>query len=190
MAAWGPMEDIQHFKPGRGHLQAGIFEIIGAGHGPYHNGEPPQIDMNFLMTQTAFRSGFVFAALAAICASLIAAGCSTPKWVENAKDNPPNWLTPYRVDIGQGNYVTESMAAQLKEGMTKEQVRAVLGTPLLVDPFRTDRWDYVFDIKRGDGKREQRRFTLNFKDDRLTSWGGDPLPKEGGEGVLPSRPAR
>ncbi len=125
-----------------------------------------------------------------LLAPLILAGCSTPQWVKSARENPPNWLTPYRVDIGQGNYVSESMAGQLKEGMTREQVRAVLGTPLLVDPFRNDRWDYVFDIQRGDGRKERRRFSVFFKDNLLASWGGDPLPKEGGEGILPSRPAR
>lgn len=102
----------------------------------------------------------------------------------------PGWLTPYRIDIGQGNFISESMAAQLKEGMTRDQVRAVLGTPLMVDPFRKDRWDYVFDIRRGDGRRERRRFSVNFKDDLLASWGGDPLPQESGEGILPSRPSR
>lgn len=124
--------------------------------------------------------------ITALAASLLA-GCGT---VSRYTETPPNWLTPYRVDIGQGNFVSESMASQLKEGMTKDQVRAVLGTPLLVDPFRKDRWDYVFDIRRGDGRKERRRFSVNFKDDRLVSWGGDPLPQESGEGILPSRPAR
>lgn len=126
----------------------------------------------------------------ALVATLLLAGCSTPKWMNQWTENPPNWLTPYRVDVGQGNFVSESMAAQLKEGMSKEQVRSILGTPLLVDPFRADRWDYVFDIRRGDGGRERRRFSVFFKDNQLASWGGDPLPKESGEGILPSRPAR
>lgn len=117
-------------------------------------------------------------------------GCGTVDRVKSAKENPPSWLTPYRVDIGQGNYITESMAAQLKKGMTRDQVRAVLGTPLLIDPFRNDRWDYVFKLQRGDGRQDRRRFTLQFKDNALESWGGDPLPKEGGEDLLPSRPAR
>jgi outer membrane protein assembly factor BamE len=102
----------------------------------------------------------------------------------------PYWLSPYIPDIGQGNYVSESMVSQLQEGMPREQVRSILGTPLLVDPFRSDRWDYVFDIRRGDGTMQRRRFTVVFVNDRLDSWGGDPLPKDGGEGVLPSRPAR
>ena len=125
-----------------------------------------------------------------LAATLMLTGCGTPAWISSVKENPPNWLTPYRVDIGQGNYVSESMAAKLKEGLSKDQVRAILGTPLLVDPFRSDRWDYIFDIRRGDGEKERRRFTVIFKDDALTSFGGDPLPKEGGEGILPSRPAR
>jgi outer membrane protein assembly factor BamE len=127
------------------------------------------------------------ALMAPVALAALLAGCGT---MDRLAENPPNWLTPYRVDIGQGNFVSESMAAQLKEGMTRDQVRAVLGTPLLVDPFRKDRWDYVFDIRRGDGGKERRRFTVNFKDDLLASWGGDPLPKESGEGILPSRPAR
>lgn len=126
----------------------------------------------------------------ALTASLALAGCSTPKWVGEFKEKPPNWLTPYRVDVGQGNFISESMAGQLKEGMTKEQVRAVLGTPLLMDPFRNDRWDYIFDIRRGDGRQERRKFSVFFKDGVLASWGGDPLPKESGEGILPSRPSR
>ena len=121
---------------------------------------------------------------------LVLAGCSSPGWVTSFKENPPNWLTPYRVDVGQGNFVSESMAAQLREGMTRDQVRAVLGTPLLVDPFRVDRWDYLFDIRRGDGTKERRRFSVLFKENLLASWGGDPLPKESAEGLLPSRPSR
>jgi len=117
-------------------------------------------------------------------------GCGTTEKIKQFTENPRNWLTPYRADIGQGNFVSESMAAQLKSGMSRDQVRAILGTPLLVDPFRTDRWDYVFDIKRGNGHKERRRFSVTFKNDQLASWGGDPLPREGGEGILPSRPAR
>ncbi len=117
-------------------------------------------------------------------------GCGTVERIKSVGENPPSWLTPYRVDIGQGNYITESMAAQLKKGMTRDQVRALLGTPLLIDPFRNDRWDYVFKLQRGDGRQDRRRFSVQFKDDALESWGGDPLPKEGGEDLLPSRPPR
>lgn len=128
--------------------------------------------------------------IGALAIAIGLSGCGTANRVKSISDNPPNWLTPYRMDVGQGNYITESMTAQLKKGMTRDQVRAVLGTPLLIDPFRNDRWDYVFKLRRGDGRQDRRRFTVQFKDDALESWGGDPLPKEGGEDLLPSRPVR
>jgi outer membrane protein assembly factor BamE len=116
---------------------------------------------------------------------MLLAGCASKNnRLTNLRENPPNWLTPFRIDIGQGNYITESMVGQLKKGMSREQVRGVLGTPLLIDPFRSDRWDYVFKLKRGDGRQDRRRFFV------LEAWGGDPLPREGGEELLPSRPAR
>jgi outer membrane protein assembly factor BamE len=119
---------------------------------------------------------------ALILASLAITGCSSP--------NAPRWLSPYRIDVPQGNFISEPMTFNLREGMTRDQVRGILGTPLLVDPFRNDRWDYVFEIRRGDGVNERRRFSVIFKDDQLTSWGGDPLPQQSGEGILPSKSRR
>ncbi len=127
-------------------------------------------------------------ATAGMC--MLLAGCSTPGWITSFKENPPNWLTPYRVDIGQGNFISEPMTERLQKGMSREQVRAVLGTPLLVDPFRNNRWDYVFDIRRGDGSRERRRFSVHFDNDQLASWGGDALPRDGGDGSLPRTPKK
>ena len=65
-------------------------------------------------------------------------------------------VTPYRMVIQQGNFISQEMVEQLKPGMTKEQVRFVLGTPLVTDIFHADRWDYVFYRESADGKREQR----------------------------------
>lgn len=124
-----------------------------------------------------------------LTAAVVLTGCSSSPKPETESPSR-GWLSPYRFDVGQGNFISESMAAQLKTGMTPEQVRAILGTPLLVDPFRNDRWDYVFEIRRGDGQRDRRRFSVTFKDGALISWGGDSLPKDSGEGILPSRPAR
>src|SRR3954471_23306104 len=61
-------------------------------------------------------------------------------------------LTPYRMDIQQGNYVTQDMVGKLKPGMSRAQVRFALGTPLVVDPFHSDRWDYVYVMEKR-GKR-------------------------------------
>ncbi len=118
---------------------------------------------------------------------LTLSACGT---VSRFRENPPNWLSPYRADIGQGNFITQELADRLTVGMSRDQVRALLGTPLLVDPFRDNQWDYVFDIKRGDGQRDRRRFFVAFEKDQLKEWGGDPLPQVSGDLVLPMRPAR
>jgi outer membrane protein assembly factor BamE len=120
-------------------------------------------------------------------ALLLLAGCGS---INRLTENPPNWLTPYRADIGQGNFITQEQASRLQKGMSREQVRALLGTPLLVDPFRDNRWDYVFDIRRGDGGRDRRRYFVKFEKDQLLEWGGDELPAVSGDVILPMRPAR
>jgi outer membrane protein assembly factor BamE len=82
-------------------------------------------------------------------------------------------ITPYRMDIPQGNVVTQDMVAKLKPGMTREQVRFALGTPLIVDPFRTDRWDYVYRYEKAGTLHEHRRIAILFKDDALLRIEGD-----------------
>lgn len=82
-------------------------------------------------------------------------------------------LTPYKIDIQQGNYVTQDMLAKLQPGMTRSQVRFALGTPLIVDPFRTDRWDYVYNLYKRGVLTEQRTVTVIFKGDALDRIEGD-----------------
>ncbi|MGH8721043.1 MAG: outer membrane protein assembly factor BamE [Burkholderiales bacterium] len=83
------------------------------------------------------------------------------------------WLAPYRIDIQQGNFVSQDMVAQLKRGMTKEQVRFVLGTPLVTDIFHAERWDYVYLLERPGEPRVQRRLAVFFADGRLARLDGD-----------------
>lgn len=87
-------------------------------------------------------------------------------------------FSPYRIDIQQGNFVSREMVAQLKAGMTPEQVRFALGTPLLTDIFHADRWDYVFRLKKGNGEIITSKVILRFKDNRLASIEGADLPTE------------
>lgn len=93
-------------------------------------------------------------------------------------------FSPYRIDIQQGNFISEEMVARLKEGMqrpegmTREQVRFVLGTPLLTDLFHADRWDYVFRLKKGDGEEISSRLTVFFENNRLARIEGGSLPAE------------
>ena len=65
-------------------------------------------------------------------------------------------LTPYRMEIQQGNYITQEMVAQLKPGLTRDQVRFVLGTPLVSDIFHEERWDYVFVRQRANSRDSNR----------------------------------
>ncbi|MEN9543706.1 MAG: hypothetical protein RLZZ598_539 [Pseudomonadota bacterium] len=111
--------------------------------------------------------------LAAI--TLLAAGCSSGRGAQGLIES----LTPYRVEVVQGNVVTKEMADQVKTGMTRQEVRDALGAPLLTDPFHAERWDYVFTIRRQGTIYQQRRVTAIFgKDDRLTNFETDELPSE------------
>ena len=78
-------------------------------------------------------------------------------------------LTPYKMDIQQGNYVTQDMVTRLKPGMSKAQVRFALGTPLVVDPFHADRWDYVFSIRRRGTEPQLRSVVVLFDGPTLKS---------------------
>ncbi|MDX8385731.1 MAG: outer membrane protein assembly factor BamE [Gallionella sp.] len=84
--------------------------------------------------------------------------------------------TPYKMEIRQGNYVTSEMRAQLKTGMTKQQVRYVVGTAMINDPFHLNRWDYVFRLEQGGELVEQRGMTLYFEDDKLVRIADGELP--------------
>ncbi|GAB3405917.1 outer membrane protein assembly factor BamE [Massilia agilis] len=89
------------------------------------------------------------------------------------------WIfTPYRPDIQQGNFVSQEMLEQLKPGMTRDQVKFVLGTPLLTDMFHADRWDYPFYLARGNGELTTSRVTVFFKDNKVDHFDGGHLPTE------------
>lgn len=82
-------------------------------------------------------------------------------------------LTPYRIDVRQGNMVTQEMVAQLKPGMTREQVRFILGTPLVADMFHANRWDYVYRFQPGHGEVQERHLVVFFDGNKLDHLGGD-----------------
>ena len=106
---------------------------------------------------------------------VLATGCQSLRW----SDNLLGRITPYRLEIVQGNVITKEQAALVKPGMTKAQVRDVLGSPLLTDLFHVDRWDYVFTIRRRGAEPQARTIVALFDGDRLKSFetGGD-LPAE------------
>ncbi|CAH2774307.1 MAG: Outer membrane beta-barrel assembly protein BamE [uncultured Caballeronia sp.] len=135
--------------------------------------------------------GIVIAAtLAALLASCSAYDSVTQKIAQS--------ITPYRITVVQGNFVSAEAAAQMQVGMSRDQVKQLLGTPLLTDMFHADRWDYVFYFKRGSTSIvQQRDFVVNFASDRVVSWsGGENLPSnlellaeiDGDKGVKVAKP--
>jgi outer membrane protein assembly factor BamE len=105
---------------------------------------------------------------ASLAAALLAlSGCS----------NILNSVGAYRIGIQQGNFVSQETVSRLKVGMSKEQVRFVLGTPLVTDIFHADRWDYVYYNKpQNSNKVEERKLTVIFVDGRLAKLEGDVVP--------------
>jgi len=119
------------------------------------------------------RPALVFTLLAS---ALLVGACST---YDSTSRKVANAITPYRINIVQGNFVSREAAAQLHEGMTRDQVKFLLGTPLLTDVFHANRWDYVFSFRRGNTPVvQQRRYTVIFDGDKLVKFGGDELPSE------------
>lgn len=127
------------------------------------------------------RFGRGAALLAVLAIAVSAAGCAS-----NDRSRS-GLLQPYRIDVPQGNYVDQTMLDQVKPGMTPEQVRFALGTPLLVDPFRPNRWDYVFRFQHPSGAADLRRATVFFADGRVERVEADALPAsdEGSDPALP-----
>lgn len=82
----------------------------------------------------------------------------------------------YKVTIQQGNYLEEEMIEQLKPGLSKEQVRYIMGTPLIEDTFNQNQWDYYYNVKLGDDDLRTNHFTVYFEDNKLTHWDGDYTP--------------
>lgn len=99
-------------------------------------------------------------------------------------------LKVYKIDVPQGNIVSQEMVDKLRPGMTRAQVRFVLGTPLVVDTFHRDRWEYFYSYKKTvEGVAETRRLTLLFKDDVLHSVEGDVATKAPGAPAPADKPA-
>jgi len=104
----------------------------------------------------------------AACLLALAAlsGCSS---LQSSDKNFLGFITPYRVEIVQGNVVTKEQVNEVKPGMTRLQVRDILGSPLLTDIFHADRWDYVFTIKRAGTAPQNRKVVVLFDGDALKS---------------------
>lgn len=113
--------------------------------------------------------------IGAVAASLALGACSS---VGDRTRGALTAITPYKVEVVQGNFVSKEQVEALKPGMSRQQVREILGTSLLTDVFHTNRWDYVFTIRRQGVEPQQRRLTLYFDGEVLQRFEGDPMPSE------------
>ncbi|ORU90034.1 MAG: cell envelope protein SmpA [Cycloclasticus sp. symbiont of Poecilosclerida sp. M] len=114
--------------------------------------------------------------LVSVLTTLLTA-CSTAKTLNDEMqvlaENMPG---VYKINVRQGNVVTQEMIDQLRPGMDKRQVKFLLGTPLLVDPFHKERWDYFYNLKKGGSQSTRERITVIFKDGELAGLKGDFRP--------------
>jgi outer membrane protein assembly factor BamE len=108
-----------------------------------------------------------------VCAAL--SGCSS---FDKASVRIAEVITPYKLEVVQGNFVASEQVQLLKAGLTRAQVRELLGTPMVTSTFRDDRWDYAFSLRRQGVQTQSRRLTVFFKGDVLERFENDPMPTE------------
>jgi outer membrane protein assembly factor BamE len=118
-----------------------------------------------------------------LVATVLMSGCTTVADTTShvthmMSDGITKVITPYKVEIVQGNVVTKEEIAQISPGKTRNDVRDVLGTPLLADPFHANRWDYIFTIKRQGMEPQKRMVTIWFEGDVVKSVDKPELPSE------------
>ena len=113
--------------------------------------------------------------LAAAAATALLAGCSSFGY---SAARLTGALSPYKIEVVQGNFISREQVEALQPGMSRQQVREVLGTPLVSSLFHANRWDYVFTLRRQGVPEQQRHLTVYFKDDRLERHEGDTMPSE------------
>ena len=97
---------------------------------------------------------------------------------DSASHQVAGLVTPYKMEIVQGNFVSKEQVALLKPGMGRQQVRDILGTPLVVSVFHADRWDYVFTLKRQGVEPQARKLVVFFNNDVLDRFEGDDMPSD------------
>lgn len=110
-----------------------------------------------------------FRLICVLFSMLVLAGCSK-------YDSDFKLPGVYRIDLQQGNVIEQDMLSKLKPGMDKTQVRYIMGTPAVEDPFHSDRWDYIYTMSKSGGRRKQRHIVLYFEDEKLAYVEGSVIP--------------
>jgi outer membrane protein assembly factor BamE len=131
----------------------------------------PQMQRSYYSYYSYLISRIAKSGLMLLCCVLLSA-CNT---------GPLRFPGVYRIDIPQGNVMTQDMIDQLRPGLTKRQVNFIMGTPLIKDTFDQDRWDYLYSFQPGGKERVQETLSLYFENDALTHFTGDFTQTEGKE---------
>jgi outer membrane protein assembly factor BamE len=126
-----------------------------------------------MSVSTLLHRAGLWAASSVVCVGL--AACAS---FNNTSNSIASIVTPYKVEVVQGNFVSKEQVEALQPGMNRAQVREVLGSPLVTSAFHADRWDYVFTIRRQGVEAQSRKLAVFFKGDELEKFEGDTMPSE------------
>jgi len=124
-----------------------------------------------LMYKTPFFLTSIRSCTALACLAIVS-GCA------DTSQRVVGMVKPYRVEVVQGNFVSREQVQALQTGMSRQQVREILGTPLVTSLFHVNRWEYVFTLKRPNVAAQTRRLTVFFKEDVMERLEGDEMPSE------------
>jgi outer membrane protein assembly factor BamE len=116
-----------------------------------------------------------FRLVLALATGALAGGCGT---FDNATQRVAGLVTPYKVEVVQGNFVSKEQVEAIKPGMSRQQVRDILGTPLVTSVFHANRWDYVFTLKRQGVPAQERKLAVFFSGEVMERVEGDTMPSE------------
>ena len=183
------LKDLQNLEAGKRGFEAGALEFVDIGHGVLLMDEGLRHRVyggsryNRLIISSALLSmpdkarcnaplGLVFLIGASVAAL---AGCGS---FDGASNRIAGIVKPYKVDVVQGNFVSREQVQALQPGMSRQQVRDILGTPLVTSLFHGNRWEYVFTLKRAGDEIQTRKLTVYFTGDVLERSEGDEMPTE------------
>jgi outer membrane protein assembly factor BamE len=114
--------------------------------------------------------------LACICGLSVAV--SSCAWIDQPLGFVARSINPYRFELIQGNVITKEQLEVIRPGMSKNQVKEVLGTPLITSLFHEERWDYAFTVRRSGQEIQRKKLAVFFDKEQMLRFESDPLPSE------------
>jgi outer membrane protein assembly factor BamE len=184
------LKNLHDFQAGQSGFEPSVFQFIKRGHGAVGCGEASRynglIITLLLLARTCLASSslampvFTACSFALRCAVLgaVCVGLSACSSFNSASGRIAGLVSPYKVEVVQGNFVSKEQKEALQVGMPRAQVKDILGSPLVSSAFHADRWEYVFTIRRQGQEAQQRKLTVFFKGDELAKVESDEMIPE------------